>query len=165
MVWWIFTGKGISFPTTVWPGCSPQTGISLHRLSTGEGGCSRVKGCVLKSLSRVWLLATPCTVAHQAPLSMGILQAFSTGVGCHFLLQRIFPTQELNLGLLHCRQTLYPLSHQASKVDNNYSLGENFSDLMKHFFCVYIVHAVIFTYWTSVLNTRNTPYPDLRTTL
>ena len=25
------------------------------------------------------------------------------GVGCHSLLQRIFPTQRLNLGLLHCR--------------------------------------------------------------
>ena len=25
----------------------------------------------VKSLSRVWLLATPWTVAHQAPLSMG----------------------------------------------------------------------------------------------
>ena len=32
----------------------------------------------------------------------------STGVGCHFLLQGFFPMQELNLGLLHCRQTLYP---------------------------------------------------------
>ena len=27
-------------------------------------------------------------------------------MGCHFLLQRIFPTQGLNLGLLHCGQTL-----------------------------------------------------------
>ena len=38
----------------------------------------------------------------------------NTGVNCHFLLQGIFPTQGLNLGLLHCRQTLYPLSHQGS---------------------------------------------------
>ena len=38
----------------------------------------------------------------------------STGVGCHFLLQGIFLTQGLNLGLPHCRQTLYPLSHQGS---------------------------------------------------
>ena len=30
----------------------------------------------------------------------------STGVGCHFLLQEIFPTQGLNPGLLHCRQML-----------------------------------------------------------
>ena len=28
----------------------------------------------------------------------------NTGVGYHFLLQGIFPTQELNLGLLHYRQ-------------------------------------------------------------
>ena len=38
----------------------------------------------------------------------------NTGVGCHFLLQGIFPTQGSNQGLLHCRQTLYPLSHQGS---------------------------------------------------
>ena len=33
---------------------------------------------------------------------------------CHFLLQRIVPTQGLNLGFLHCRQILYHLSHQGS---------------------------------------------------
>ena len=33
----------------------------------------------------------------------------STGVGCHFLLQGIFPTQGSNPGLLHCRQMLYCL--------------------------------------------------------
>ena len=38
----------------------------------------------------------------------------STGVGCQFLLQGIFPTQGLNLGLLHCRQTLYRLSRFVS---------------------------------------------------
>ena len=31
--------------------------------------------CCARSFSRVRLLATPWTVAHQAPLSMGILQA------------------------------------------------------------------------------------------
>ena len=35
-----------------------------------------------------------------------------TGVGCHFLLQRLFSTQGLNLGLLHCRRMLYHLSDQ-----------------------------------------------------
>ena len=53
---------------------------------------------------------TPWIVAHQSLLSMG----FSTGVGCHFLLQGIFPTQQLNPGLLLCGQTLYRLSHQGS---------------------------------------------------
>ena len=38
----------------------------------------------------------------------------SAGMGCHFLLQRIFPTQGLNPGLPQCRQTLYRLSHQGN---------------------------------------------------
>ena len=127
----------------------------------------------VKSLSHVWLFATPWTAAYQAPPSMGFSRqeylewvaiAFSgyepyfignslrkdmqlsrewvsvscsvvsdslwphgllparllcpwdfsgrnTGVGCQFLLQEIFPTQGLNLCLLHCRQILYHLSH------------------------------------------------------
>ena len=39
----------------------------------------------------------------------------NTGVGCHFLLQEIFPTQGLNPGLPHCRQTLYHLSHRTGR--------------------------------------------------
>ena len=35
-----------------------------------------------------------------------------TGVGCHFLLQGIFPTQWSNLHLLHWQWILYHLSHQ-----------------------------------------------------
>ena len=38
----------------------------------------------------------------------------NTGVGCQFLLQGIFPTHELNSGLLHCRQILYQLSYEGS---------------------------------------------------
>ena len=38
----------------------------------------------------------------------------NTGVGCHALLQGIFPTQGSNPGLLHCRWILYQLSHQGS---------------------------------------------------
>ena len=36
----------------------------------------------------------------------------NTGVGSLSLLQRIFPTQGSNQGLLHCRQILYQLSYQ-----------------------------------------------------
>ena len=36
----------------------------------------------------------------------------NTGVGSLSLLQGIFPTQELNQGLLHCRRILYQLSYQ-----------------------------------------------------
>ena len=38
----------------------------------------------------------------------------NTGGGSHALLQGIFPTQELNLGLLHCRQIPYHMSHQGT---------------------------------------------------
>ena len=37
----------------------------------------------------------------------------NTGVGCHILLQRIFPTLLCLLCLLHCNQILSPLSHLA----------------------------------------------------
>ena len=40
----------------------------------------------------------------------------NSGVGCHFLLQGIFPIQELNPGLLHCRQIPYHLSPQGSAI-------------------------------------------------
>ena len=38
----------------------------------------------------------------------------NTGVGSLSLLQQIFPTQESNWGLLHCRWILYQLSYQGS---------------------------------------------------
>ena len=49
-----------------------------------------------------------CSSVHRDSLGK------NTGVGCHALLQEIFPTQGLNLGLPHCRQILYCLSHQVS---------------------------------------------------
>ena len=39
----------------------------------------------------------------------------NTRVGNHFILQRIFPTQESNPGLLHYRQILYQLSHREAQ--------------------------------------------------
>ena len=69
--------------------------------------------CVRVELSRIQLFATPWSVAGQAPLSMEFSRQ-DTGVGGHFLLQGIFLTQGSNLGLLHCRQILYKLSHQGS---------------------------------------------------
>ena len=40
----------------------------------------------------------------------------NTGVGCHALLQGVFPTQGSNLGLQHCRRILYQLSHKGSPL-------------------------------------------------
>ena len=44
----------------------------------------------------------------------GDSQDKNTGVGCHALLQGIFPTQGSKPGLLDCRRILYYLSHQGS---------------------------------------------------
>ena len=65
-------------------------------------------------------LVTPWTVAHQAPLSMWFSRQ-EYWVGCHFLLQGIFPTQELNPILLHCKQILYQLSYEGSLQRNQRS--------------------------------------------
>ena len=68
--------------------------------------------CVCSPLSHGWLFATPWTVAHQAPLSMSILQARILEWVAMPSSKGIFPTQESNSGLPHCRWILYGLSHQ-----------------------------------------------------
>ena len=49
----------------------------------------------------------------------------NTTVGCHSLLQGIFPIQGSNPGLLHCRQILYHQSHQGNptrmQISHNYT--------------------------------------------
>ena len=40
----------------------------------------------------------------------------NTGVGCHALLQGIFPTLGSNSALLHCRRILYQLIYQGSPI-------------------------------------------------
>ena len=67
----------------------------------------------VKSLSHVQLFATPWTEPARL-LYPWDSPGKNTGVGCHFLLQEIFWTQESNLGLLHCRQILYLLSQQGA---------------------------------------------------
>ena len=64
-------------------------------------------------LSCVRLFVTLWTVAATL-LCPRNFSGKNTGVGCHFLLQGIFPAQESNpclLYLLHCRRILYLLRH------------------------------------------------------
>ena len=53
------------------------------------------------------------SVPHQAPLSVEFSMK-NTGVSSHSLLQGTFLTQELNPGVLRCRQILNCLNHQES---------------------------------------------------
>ena len=55
------------------------------------------------------LCATLCDPMRQQPTRLPCPSdspGKNTGVGCHFLLQGIFPTQGSNPGLLYSRQTL-----------------------------------------------------------
>ena len=50
----------------------------------------------------------------------------NTGVGSLFLLQEIFPTQESNRGLLHCRWILYQLSYMTKTTEaKDVALGKH----------------------------------------
>ena len=69
-----------------------------------------------QSLSCVRLFVTPWTIQLTRLLCPWASPGRNTGVGSHSLLQGIFPTQGSNLGLLHCRQILYHLSHQGSPI-------------------------------------------------
>ena len=65
--------------------------------------CVCVCVCVL---TRIWLFATPGTVAARL-LCPWDFPSKNTGVGCHFLLQGVFMTQGSSPCLQYCRQILY----------------------------------------------------------
>ena len=81
--------------------------------------------CVLSCCSRVRLFASPWTIAHQAPLSMGFPRWVNWS-GLPWSLQGIFPTQGLNLWLLHCR---WVLSRRGSPFSWDLVLDRSFSSL------------------------------------
>ena len=66
-------------------------GLMVYKMSLGN---------INNIVCYVWLFATLWTIGCQAPLSVEFSR-WDTGVGCHFLLQGSFPTQELNLHLLY----------------------------------------------------------------
>ena len=67
------------------------------------------------------------------------------GVGSLSLLQVIFPTQESNPGLLHCRQILYHLSHQGNPKGRGE--GEiNLDTGIKIYTLLYIKYIITRTY-------------------
>ena len=74
---------------------------------------------LILSWDAISLCAVLCLVAQSCltlcdPMDSSVHEdspGKNTGVGCHALLQGIFPTQGSNPGLLHCRWLLYQLSH------------------------------------------------------
>ena len=94
--------------------CCPRIDPRAHTInSTGKYPLPVVVVIVVESLSHVWLFVIPQTAAHWAPLSM-VLPGKNPAVGGHFLLQGIFPSQRLNLHLLHWQEDSLQLSHLRS---------------------------------------------------
>ena len=82
--------------------------VVLSHISSYESTCPNFENeseshSVMSDSLWPHVLYSPCNSPGQ-----------NTGVGCHSLLQRIFPTQGSNPGLLNCRQILYQLSYQGS---------------------------------------------------
>ena len=98
----------------------------LH-ISTNESGLN-LGSCALKPvfLALLRVSSISCSVVPDSLRSHGLYPARllcpwdspgkNTGVGCHSLLQGIFPTQGFNPGLLHCKEILYHLSQQGSPL-------------------------------------------------
>ena len=91
------------------------------------GRTLKITPCFKEAVLHVWVVSVLCLVTQSCltlcdPMDCslpgssvnGDSPGKNTGVGCHALLQGIFPTQELNPALSHCRQILYQLNHQGS---------------------------------------------------
>ena len=92
------------------------------------GKCESVSSSIGSTLCDPVDCSPPGSSVH------GIFQARNTGVGCHSLLQAIFPTHGSNPGLPHYKQILYHLSHQGSP----YWIETNSYFLFQTFFCSHL---------------------------
>ena len=110
---WAITDANAMFLLALHP---PLSAILTGRYMEVAGGSFKLCVCVCVCVCGVSCLVvsvTLWTVARQAPLCMEFSrQEYWNGLLS--LLQGIFPSEELNLGLVHFRQIPYHLSHQAS---------------------------------------------------
>ena len=85
-----------------WDSPGKNTGVGCHFLLQ----CMKVK-CESEVAQSCLTLCNPMDCTLPGSSIHGIFPGKSTGVGCCFFLHGIFLTQGSNLGLQHCRQTLY----------------------------------------------------------
>ena len=96
-------GKGVWGRTTESLCCSPET---ITTLLTGYVLCLVAQSCLT--------LCNPMDCSLPGSSVHGDSPGKNTAVGCHSLLQGMFPTQGSNPALPHCRWILYQLNHQGS---------------------------------------------------
>ena len=109
--------------------CSPWSCRVEHDLATKQQGGVRWRFCcidllILPHLPELWIAYLSISLPSEK-LKVLVVQLFLNlckPIDCslpdssvhRILLQGIFPTEGSNLGLPHCRQILYHLSHQGS---------------------------------------------------
>ena len=96
------------------PGIEPGSPVLQVDFLPSEPPGKQLKACICLFLFSVQF---SCSVVSDSLRPHGLqptrllrpwdFPGKSTEVGCHFLIQGIFPTQGLNLGLLYCRQILH----------------------------------------------------------
>ena len=99
-----------------------KIGITFFLIFGRTGQILRLSNSKNSSISSVLYLVaqscpTLCNTMDYSPLGSSVhgdSPGKNTGVGCHALLQGVFPTQGLNSSLPHCRQIVYHLSYQGS---------------------------------------------------
>ena len=90
----------------------PHLCLHIHKACVHKACVHMFTPCVHVCVC-VWI-AQLCLCNPMAMEVHGIFPGKNTGMGSHFLLQKLFLTQGSNPGLLHCRQILHRLRHQGS---------------------------------------------------
>ena len=98
--------------TKVWLGCGSTAQIMKSPAQ------SLLCVCLVSELCPTLCDPTDCSPPGSSV--QGETPGKNTTVGCHALLQGVFPSHGLNPGIPHHRQIIYCLSHQGMLVDKNW---------------------------------------------
>ena len=107
---------------------SSVASASFHRVKTATNDLFQTTSITSLSaeLGKMLVVQSSLTLFDPMDSSLSIKfcplnsQGKNTAVDCHSILQGIFPTQESNLSLLHCRQILYHLVYLGSPLCGKY---------------------------------------------
>ena len=130
--------------------------LHLFQQHTHEESPLQLTTVQARELRPVWLSEVKVTQSCPTLATHGLYGPWNspgqnTGVGSHSLLQGIFSTKGSKPGLLHCRQTLYQLSHEESPrilewVAFSFSSGSSWPRSQTRDSCI---AGEFFTSWTS----------------
>ena len=108
---WVWVNSGDGEGQESLEGCSPWGHKKLEWSSRSDQIRSVAQSC--PTLCDPMDCSPPGSVHGDSP-------GKNAEIGCHILLQGIFPTQGSKPGLPHCRWILYHLNHQGSSLEQLY---------------------------------------------